>query len=124
MLNKCLKFLWILGGHISLALAFMGIFLPLLPTVPFLILSAACYARGSPRLYNWLLHNRWFGHHIKNWREGRGIPLKAKILAVIMITISIGYSVFYIVPYLAAKALLVLVALAVSCYIVTRPTVT
>lgn len=123
MLKSSLKYLWIIGGTTSLALGFLGIFLPLLPTTPFLLLSAFCYARGSSRLYDWLLRNRLFGSYIKNWREGRGIPLKSKIIAVILITVSIGYSVLYIIPYTIGKVLFVLLAVALSYYIITRPKV-
>jgi hypothetical protein len=123
MLKSSLKYLWIIGGTTSLALGFLGIFLPLLPTTPFLLLSAFCYARGSSRLYDWLLRNRLFGCYIKNWREGRGIPLKSKIIAVILITVSIGYSVLYIIPYTIGKVLFVLLAVALSYYIITRPKV-
>jgi len=122
MLKQPLKYLWIVCGTISLVLGVIGVILPFLPTTPFLLLSAFFYARGSQRLYDWLLHNRLFGRYIKNWREGRGIPLRAKVLAVTLITVSIGYSVLYIVPYLIAKVLLVSTAVAVSSYIITRPT--
>ena len=123
VLKSSLKYLWVIGGTTSLALGFLGIFLPLLPTTPFLLLSAFCYARGSSRLYDWLLRNRLFGCYIKNWREGRGIPLKSKIIAVILITVSIGYSVLYIIPFTIGKVLFVLLAVALSYYIITRPKV-
>ena len=121
MLKSSLKYLWVIGGTTSLALGFLGIFLPLLPTTPFLLLSAFCYTRGSSRLHDWLLRNRLFGCYIKNWREGRGIRLKSKILAVILMAVSIGYSVLYIIPYTIGKVLLVLLAAAIGYYIITRP---
>jgi uncharacterized membrane protein YbaN (DUF454 family) len=122
MIDPSVKRLWIIVGTISLVLGALGIIFPFLPTTPLLLLSAFCYAKSSQKLYDWLLGNKLFGRHIKNWREGRGIPLKAKTLAVTMIAVSIGYSVIYIVPYLIAKVLLVLIAVIVSCYIITRPT--
>ncbi|MEA1966464.1 MAG: YbaN family protein [Euryarchaeota archaeon] len=60
----------------------VGIILPLLPTTPFLMLAAVCYARSSERWYRRLLTNRWFGEYIRNWHEGRGIPMKTKILSI------------------------------------------
>lgn len=123
MLKSSLEYFWIIGGSISLVLGTLGIILPIVPTTPFLLLSAFCYARGSSRLYDWLLRNRLFGCYIKNWREGRGIPLRSKIIAVILITVSIGYSVLYIIPYAIGKVLLVLLAVAISYYIITRPKV-
>ena len=123
MLKSSLEYFWIIGGSISLVLGTLGIILPIVPTTPFLLLSAFCYARGSSRLYDWLLRNRLFGCYIKHWREGRGIPLRSKIIAVILITVSIGYSVLYIIPYAIGKVLLVLLAVAISYYIITRPKV-
>ena len=86
--QKALRILLIITGTISLGLGAVGIFFPLLPTTPFLLISAACYLRGSERMYNWLLKNRWFGEYIKNYQEGRGIPLKTKILAISVLWIT------------------------------------
>ena len=68
-------------GTFFVGLGIIGIFLPLLPTTPFLLLAAACYARSSKRFYNWLLNNKWFGNYIKNYRERKGIPLQIKIIS-------------------------------------------
>ena len=62
-----------------MALGIAGIFLPLLPTTPFLLLAAACYVRSSPRLYRWLMNHRWTGEYIRDYREKRGLPLRTKI---------------------------------------------
>src|SRR3972149_1860657 len=70
------------AGTVSLVLGAIGIVLPILPTTPFLLLSAACYLRSSERMHKWLLGNRWFGEYIKNYQAGRGIPIKTKIIAV------------------------------------------
>ena len=67
------KYLWILGGTVCVALGILGIFLPILPTTPFLLLAAYCYTRGSARLYNRLLNRSWLGGYIRNYREGLGI---------------------------------------------------
>jgi hypothetical protein len=69
-------------GTLAVALAVFGIFIPILPTTPFLLLAAACYARSSDRFLNWLLHNRWFGAYIRNYREGRGMPRLTKIVTL------------------------------------------
>ena len=73
--NKFFRFLLIIAGTIFLVFGIIGIFLPILPTTPFLLLAAACYARSSKRFYNWLMNNKWFGNYIKNYNEGRGVPL-------------------------------------------------
>ena len=96
----------------------IGIFLPILPTTPFLLLAAACYARGSRRFYDWLLNNRWFGDYIRNYREKKGIPLKIKILSISFLWLTIGYSTFFIIDILFVRITLVLVAVAVSIYII------
>jgi uncharacterized membrane protein YbaN (DUF454 family) len=99
--------LWFLGaGHLSIGLAVLGVFLPLLPTTPFLLLAAACYARGSVRFYNWLLNSRSFGPMIRNWREHRAVALRHKLLAIGVITVSIGTTVLFFMPHIAGKVVL------------------
>lgn len=73
-----MKTLYIALGTLSLALGILGIFLPLLPTTPFLLLTAALYFKSSPRLYNWLLNHKHLGPYIRNFRENKAIPLRAK----------------------------------------------
>ena len=84
-----MKVLYILFSTLSLALGIIGIFLPLLPTTPFLLLTAALYVRSSPRLYNRLLHHKYLGSYIRNFRENKAIPLRAKIISVSLIWITI-----------------------------------
>jgi len=73
------------AGVLALLLGILGLFLPLLPTTPFLLLASWCFARGSERLHRWLLSHRVFGAYLRNFEAGRGIPLKAKILATAML---------------------------------------
>ncbi len=95
--NNLSRWALIATGTFFVGLGIFGIFLPLLPTTPFLLLAAACYARSSKRFYNWLLNNKWFGNYIKNYRERKGIPLKIKILSISFLWIAIGYSAIFIV---------------------------
>ncbi|CAN7215893.1 YbaN family protein [Massilia sp. LjRoot122] len=74
-----------LAGALAVLLGILGIFLPLLPTTPFLLLASWCFARGSDRLHRWLLSHRVFGEYLRNFEAGRGIPLKAKIVATVML---------------------------------------
>ena len=69
----------IIIGSFFTGLGILGLFLPLLPTTPFLLLAAACYIRSSERFYNWLINNKWLGNYIKNYLEGKGVSLKAKV---------------------------------------------
>ena len=103
-----MKVLYILFGTLSLALGIIGIFLPLLPTTPFLLLTAALYVRSSPRLYNRLLHHKYLGSYIRNFRENKAIPLRAKIISVSLIWITILNCIFFIVLYWWLKAVLLL----------------
>jgi uncharacterized membrane protein YbaN (DUF454 family) len=85
---------WILagGGTLFLGLGITGVFVPLLPTTPFLLLSAACYARSSKRLYDWLLNHPVMGRIIREWRTHRRMPLRAKRMALVFVIIAFGYS--------------------------------
>ncbi|MRG87501.1 YbaN family protein [Salinibacillus xinjiangensis] len=98
------------SGTISLSLGVVGIVLPLIPTTPLLLLSAACFVRSSDRLYQWLIHNKWFGRYIQDYRDGKGIPLKAKVMGVSVLWLSIGYTTLFVVPLVLVKVLLVLIA--------------
>jgi uncharacterized membrane protein YbaN (DUF454 family) len=121
--QRILKPLLLVAGTVCLALGAIGIFLPILPTTPFLLLSAACYLRSSERMYNWLLGNRWFGKYIKNYREGKGIPLKTKVLAVAVLWAGILYSAIMVVDELfVAQLALLIIALGVSVHLIRLPT--
>ncbi|TFJ91439.1 YbaN family protein [Lentibacillus salicampi] len=100
------KVLLIIAGSLSLGLGILGIILPLLPTTPFLLLAAACYVRSSEKLYQWLITNKYFGSYIQNYRDGKGIPLKAKVVGVSMLWLAMGYSILFIVPLITVKLLL------------------
>ena len=92
-----LRWLLLATGLAFVGLAALGAVLPLLPTVPFLLVAAACFARSSTRFYRWLLSNRLFGPLIRDWRETRTIPLRAKISAITLVALVGGSSVlFYI----------------------------
>ena len=121
--RRLVKGFLVLGGTVSLALGAIGIVLPILPTTPFLLLSAACYFRSSDRMYNWLIGNKWFGKYIKNYREGKGIPLKTKIFAIAVLWAAVLYSTFLVVPHiLIAQVAMIIVALTVTIHLVRLPT--
>ncbi len=96
----------IIAGSISLGLGVLGIILPLLPTTPLLLLAAACYVRSSEKLYNWLITNKYFGSYIQNYRDGKGIPLKAKVIGVSLLWLAMSYTILFVVPLLSIKLLL------------------
>lgn len=114
--------LFIVAGTICLALGALGIILPLLPTTPFLLLSAACYLRGSDRMYHWLLNNKWFGTYIRNYREGKGIPLRGKISALIFLWATISYTAIFMISVDTIRLVLFAIATIVSAYLIRLPT--
>lgn len=112
-----LKYLYIAAGTLSLILSVVGIFVPLLPTTPFLLLTAALYFKSSPRLYDWLLRNRYLGIYIRNFREYKAIPLRAKIVSVLLLWATIGYCVLAVVEALWLRLLLAAIAVGVTIHI-------
>ena len=81
-------------GLFFVGLAILGAFLPLLPTTPFLLISALCFAKSSPRLYNKLLANKTFGPLIYHWRKNKSIPKKAKLIALLTMVLAVSWSVY------------------------------
>jgi uncharacterized membrane protein YbaN (DUF454 family) len=114
--------LLLLAGIISLILAIIGIFLPLLPTTPFLLLSAACFAKSSERLYNWLMNHKYFGPIIRNYREKKSVSLHSKIYALVLLWTTILSSAIFFVTILWIKVLLVFIASAVTYHILRLKT--
>lgn len=84
-----LRYIWLIGGHTALILAVFGIFLPILPTTPFLLLAAFCYSNGSKKFENWLLNHERLGPPIRDWRDQRVVRPPAKILATVFISASL-----------------------------------
>jgi hypothetical protein len=109
-------------GSLSLGLGVVGIFLPLIPTTPLLLLSAACYARSSDRFYDWLIRHRWFGRYIHHYRSGAGIPRRAKITAIVLIWLSLGSSAIMFAERPWLSTLLLLIATGITSYLLALPT--
>jgi uncharacterized membrane protein YbaN (DUF454 family) len=121
--GKIVRGLLIIAGTLSLSFGIIGIFLPILPTTPFLLLAAACYMRGSEHLHKWLLENRWFGEYIRNYRAGRGIPMRTKAIAIAFLWAAILYSTFFVVGEIfIAQIVLLAIAAGVSVHLIRLPT--
>jgi len=116
--NSFIRYFLIFFGTLFLILGIIGIVLPLIPTTPFLLLAAACFARSSKKAYTWLLNNKWFGSYIKNYHEGKGIPLKVKIMAISFLWITILASIILIIDIFWVEILLLIIASLVSIHIV------
>lgn len=109
-------------GWASLGLGAAGLVLPVLPTVPFLLLAAACFLRGSERRYRWLVSHPVFGPHIADYLAGRGLRPRVKLVALATLWASVLLSVLVFVPLLAVDVVVVAAATAVTAYILRLPT--
>jgi len=108
-------------GTLFVALGIAGIFLPVLPTTPFMLLAAACYARASTRFYNWLLNNRVFGPSILEWRRYRSIPYRVKWTAMVLMGVSLSISILYFVPWPELQIALAIFGILLGVYLYNIP---
>ena len=117
-----MKAIYILLGGLSLGLGVAGIFLPLLPTTPFLLLSAALWLRSSPRLYHWLLNHKRLGPYIRDFLEHKAIPLRVKIISVSLVWITLLYCALFVAWVWWLALLFILLAVALSWHILSYKT--
>lgn len=116
------KVIYILLGGLSLGLGVAGIFLPLLPTTPFLLLSAALWLRSSPQLYHWLLNHKRLGPYIRDFLEHKSIPLRVKIISVSLVWITLLYCALFVARVWWLSLLFILLAVALSWHILSYKT--
>ncbi|MDR0363911.1 MAG: YbaN family protein [Bacteroidales bacterium] len=109
----------IIAGTISLGLGILGMFVPLLPTVPFLLLTASCYMKSSDKLYDRLISHRILGKIITDYRENKTIPLKIKISSLTLLWLSIIISAFVFVDLIWVRILLFVIAAGVTAHILS-----
>jgi len=96
--NPIIRFFWLFLGLLFSIIGLIGLIVPGLPTTPLMIVAAACFFRSSKRLFNWVLSNKYFGNYVKDFREGRGMPRKAKLTAIFFIWLFVSFSVFVGIP--------------------------
>ena len=108
-------------GMIAFAIGVIGIFLPLLPTAPLIILAAACFARAYRPFHEWLLAHRWFGPMLSEWHHHRSVRYRNKVLAIVMMLVSFTGTIVFIVRPMWAKVLLAFFALTVAVFIYRLP---
>lgn len=118
--DKSVKYFWLFFGWLFVALGAVGMVLPLLPTVPFLLLAAICFSRGSPRLYAWLIDHAHLGPPIRQWKKHGAISTRVKFITMGVIAGSIALSFVYGVPTYALVIQLVVLT-GVSTFVLTRP---
>ncbi len=106
------------GGLISLVFGIVGIAIPILPTTPFLLLASGAFAKSSKRFNDWLLNNKILGMYIRNYREGKGMPLKIKIITLTLLWVTILISIFMLMNLLWIQVILLIIAITVSGHII------
>jgi uncharacterized membrane protein YbaN (DUF454 family) len=121
-MNAVFRPLLLLLGTLSVGLGVVGIAVPMLPTTPFLLLAAWCYARSSQRFLHWLLANRWFGRYLRDYREGRGVPAREKAVALAMLWITIGLTTGFAVSAWWVRGLLWAIAAGTTIHLVRLKT--
>ena len=112
------KYLFILSGFLSLIIGIIGIFVPLLPTTPFLLLAAACFLKSSERLYNWLVGHKVFGKYIENYIKYRAVSIKSKMISIVILWIVMFISISTI-DIILIKILLVVIAIGVTWHLMS-----
>ena len=110
--------LWV-AGSIALVLGLIGVVLPGLPTTPFILLAAACYAKASPRLHRWLLTHRWFGPMLRDWERDHSLTKRSKTIAVVSMLVMVAFSVWSFRGRLAVQLVLMLTG-AIGAFVVLR----
>lgn len=115
--SKGARLAFLITGHICMALGLLGFVLPLIPGTVFLLAAAFCYARGSKRFYDWLLHHKWFGPPIKDWQQHHAMTVKSKIVAIVTMVLGVGVSVVFVAKVLWLRLVLGGTVLAVTVLI-------
>ena len=119
--NRLVRLLFVFIGSLFVGLAIIGIFLPGLPTTPFLILAAYFYIRSSNKLYNWLINNKILGVYIKGYLSGKGMPLRAKIISLMLMWIFGSFAVLFGIPdYLFFVKIIVFIILLIGTIFLLR----
>jgi len=120
--NRLVRAFYIALGFISLGLGILGYVVPLLPGTVFILLAAFFFFRSSERMYNWVIYNKRFGHLVRAYRAGHGMPRRIKVYAISLIVLSFVTTIAFVVSEAAIRILLVVTAAAISTFILTRPT--
>ncbi len=121
-MGRVQKILFLTGGGICVLCALIGIFIPVLPTTPFLLLAVFFFARSSEKAHQWLLHNRWFGGYIRRYHEGRGIALRDKIITLTLLWLTILLTAILLVENNWVRLIMVVMAAGVTTHLVRTKT--
>lgn len=116
------RWLLIILGWLAVVLATLGVVLPLLPTTPFLLLAAWCFARSSPRFHHWLLYRSWFGSYLRHWQQYKALPPGAKWKAVVLIVLTFAVSL-WLVPLWWVRGLLLAILVILLTFMLRLPVI-
>lgn len=119
--SEVLRAFLIVAGWLSVGAGVAGAFLPLLPTVPFLLLAVACFARSSSRFHDWLVNHAYLGSLVHGYLNGGKIPRKAKVMAICMVWVSFPLSAIFFARALWLKMLLMSMAICITIYLAYLP---
>ena len=102
--------LWVFAGALSLAIGIIGLFLPLVPTTPFVLFTAFAFSKGSPRYHAWLMNHRHFGPMITDWQRGRIVRRKTKVMSTVVTVLMVAWPAALLTVPVFAKVLMVVCA--------------
>ena len=120
-MNRAARAALFAAGILCVALGIVGMFLPVLPTTPFILLAAACFARSSERFYRWLMEHRAFGPLVREWRTHRSIPYRTKLVAIALMSASLSVSIVFFVRSAWLQAALALFGLGLAVWLYRIP---
>lgn len=120
MFGKWYGLVFVVLGHICSVLGLIALLVPLVPSTPFFILACSCYAKGSEKFHRMILNNRYCGPAIKNWQKDKSLSRRAKIMALVVLLINVFWGMI-ILELVTLKIILVIVVLAVTIYVLSRP---
>lgn len=121
-MGEARRIVYITLGSLFLILGAVGIFIPLLPTTPFWLLTCWFYLRSSEKLYNRAMSNRYFGSYIKGFMVDKAIPVRSKVISISVMWLSAILTSVYLIEYLWVKILLILISIGVTWHILSFPT--
>lgn len=122
MMGGTKRIVYVILGSLFLILGAIGIFIPLLPTTPFWLLTCWFYVRSSEALYNRAMNNRYFGSYIRNYMVDKAIPLRSKFISVSIMWLSAILTSLFLIEYVWVKILLILISIGVTWHILSFPT--
>ncbi len=121
--SKIIRFILYLSGFLFLGLGILGVFLPILPTTPFLLLAASVFMHTNKNIYVWMFNNPWFGKQFKNYVKNKSVSKTVKISSIIILIATMAYSIVFVVENLWIRIIMIIILIAVSAHIFKLKTI-